>query len=293
MQKHTKTNQKTPIAIIVVLGIVIMFLIIKIGNLREELERARWQTQDSGLVYSQWMAINAYREALRTLENAFSNHLSVLADGDIRVTSIDIDELTVQFEISVVPRIVFEGMSISLDIDGYVVQMQQDGSGFSALIVQDIFTQSVKPSILINDGYSTTIAHDPRIEIENVRNAIFPQYEARFDGARYLRNGVLELEGRITFRPAWGMNTSSYAHFVSGKVITMLNDEVIDTTLIANISQTSIPYNILMDFEPGRFVVVVSVVDNLGLTHNFMAIEEGIRRVPGVPAIQNAYGEIL
>lgn len=297
MEKPTKPKETPPghwYVALVSLVILVIFLFVRTNDLSAQLEMERgWRTNDHHFLYSQWVVVDAHREALRTMESIFANHLSVFTYANIEINSVDINDLTVQYRVSLAPRTFYDNVSVSLNIDGDLIEMQQSGASFSANFTRDIFTEKIEPTIIVNDGHSIASTQDHRIEIRNVRNAIFPQYEARFDGSSVIRGGILELDGRITSRPVWGTHEMPYAHFVSGEIMTILDDEVIDTIPIVNTSGTSWPYSISIDFEQGRFLIVVSMLDSIGLTHNFVAHEAGIRRVPGVPAIQNAHGDIL
>ena len=272
MEENKKKFSWT-IAVIVVLACLMVFCLVKISDLSNEISNlqntiANYQNQ-----------INYLRNDINSIydnvDEKLKKEASLLSSIDYTLGQLNTETHTVPVTLKVVPKNLTDDMQLSVKVGSETVALERNGNEFSATVAVNMFIDYDEyPMLNIVSGETTKTERLEDVDVSRLFTRYLPYVYAHLESSDILKNGKLSIDGNLMFgeKPV-AMNSN--VTITKIELITVKNEQEIDRKdITSNVTNQSfhIPVNVSYDAKYGdKVCVYVIAEDSLGYIHKTLA----------------------
>ena len=191
MSEKKKINVLT--IIVIILGIALCFAFVKINDLELRIRNLQGYMNSSVS-----MLENSINSIYNNVDQQLKEEASLLSGVEAEYGDINIDDHTIDMTVKLVPKLISEGMKISVSINGRSTELTKNGNAFSGTIPVDIY--SVGEYLLMNIETAAGIQTQflPEIQTEYLWETRIPSlYYCDLSGTGTLGEGKYTLTGML------------------------------------------------------------------------------------------------
>lgn len=216
---------------------------------------------------------NQISSIYQNVDQQLEAQASLILNSSTKVGKLNIATLTVPVTFTVEPKVITETMSVSLDFNGELVQLEQSGLQYSTTKNLKI-SDSISPKIVIEDKGVKNIEDPMELRVSNIKEQVFPHIYAHFSGGSSYGSNEYSTKGQlgIDYKPSQDNH-----HFIDMKYVIRVDDETIKETPIAMDTDSGLGRPFTLDIldkysinDGQTLTSTVVAVDSLGFTHEYL-----------------------
>lgn len=209
----------------------------------------------------------------QNVDQKLEEQLSLIHNSTIKVGKFDIATQTIPIKFMIEPKTVRENMSVFLDFNGEIVQLEKSGLQYSTTRNFEI-SDSISPKVIIEDNGVINIGEHKGLKVSNIREQVFPYIFARFAGRSSYGSNDYQAKGHlvIDYKPSQEDNP-----FIDMKYVIKIGEKIIEETPIVLDKDNRLGGSFTLDIDDkysvddGQILTSnVVAVDSLGFTHEYL-----------------------
>ena len=203
-----------------------------------------------------------------SIDNRLNEEAALIESADVEIGPVDPHENTVLITFSLTPKEIKEQTVISLDLNGEILQMEQNGIAFSLSVPCDIFSD-VLPKIVIDENGTKKVTQDYRLDIGNVKDFVLPSMYPQLTGTSGYENNIYMRKG---YFDNYFENAILQERFKGMRLLIKVDDEVISDEKISTgqfFGGYEIDKKIPMT-EAQTCTITLVATDDLGFVHHYI-----------------------
>ncbi len=248
--------------LIVVLIIFQIASISKINNLQREI-----QNVNIGMDNLNISVMSDINNIYSNVEQILKREASLIADANAEIGAIDADELMVPIKFILTPKEVSEQTTVSLDFRGELFPMEKTGTNFSTTVSRHVFGDTM-PKIIIEEGGVKKITEDTRINVENIKERLFPRLYSRVSGEANYRKNIYSRKGtlNVDFK-----EIKSDIKYTEMRLVVKVDDKLISDEIIPDeVFRSGYEVDEEIPMNDGQtYVMTLIATDSIGLEHHY------------------------
>lgn len=248
--------------LIVVLIIFQIASISKINNLQREI-----QNVNIGMDNLNISVMSDINNIYSNVEQILKREASLIADANAEIGTLDADELMVAIKFTLTPKEVSEQTIVSLDFQGELFPMEKTGTAFSTTVSRHVFGDTM-PKIIIEEGGVKKITEDTRINVENIKERLFPRLYSRVSGEANYRKNIYSRKGtlNVDFK-----EIKSDIKYTEMRLVVKVDDKLISDEIIPDeVFRSGYEVDEEIPMNDGQtYVMTLIATDSIGLEHHY------------------------
>ena len=271
--EENKKRFNWSIAAIIVLACLMIFCLIKISDLSNEISNLR------NTIANYQNQVNYLRNDINAIydnvDEKLKKEASLLSSVDYTLGELNTETHTVPVTLKVVPKSLTDDMQLSVKVGSETIALERNGNEFSATLAVNMFIDYDEyPMLNIASGETTKTEKLEDVDVSRLFTLYLPYVYAHLGSSDVLKNGKLAIDGNLMFdeKP---VASNSNVTITKIELITVKNEQEIDRKdITSNVTTQSyhIPVNVSYDAKYGdKFCIYVLAKDSLGYTHKTLA----------------------
>ena len=272
-----ETTKNTGLKIVVaILAIALFGCFIWVNTLTSEINRL------SKALHSQHQTLmNQVESIYNNVENMLQEEASLLSGVEVEYGEINLEDHTIDMTVKLVPKLISEGMKISVSINGRSTELTKNGNAFSGTIPVDIY--SVGEYLLMNIETAAGIQTQflPEIQTEYLWDSRIPSlYYCDLSGTGTFGEGKYTLNGELDINCS-GVEQTPNVRFEKFVLVTELNGKEINREDISQdvLNYQTYPHGVYFrdDYtmeceavEGDELSIYLEATDSLGYLHRML-----------------------
>ena len=272
-----ETTKNTGLKIVVaILAIALFGCFIWVNTLTSEINRL------SMALHSQHQTLmNQVESIYNNVENMLQEEASLLSGVEVEYGEINLEDHTIDMTVKLVPKLISEGMKISVSINGRSTELTKNGNAFSGTIPVDIY--SVGEYLLMNIETAAGIQNQflPEIQTEYLWDSRIPSlYYCDLSGTGTFGEGKYTLNGELDINCS-GVEQTPNVRFEKFVLVTELNGKEINREDISQdvLNYQTYPHGVYFrdDYtmeceavEGDELSIYLEATDSLGYLHRML-----------------------
>ena len=206
----------------------------------------------------------------QNVDEKLEEQTSLIHNSTTKVGELNIANLTIPIKFTIEPKTVTENMSVYLDFNAEIVQLEK--SGLQYFTTKNFaISDRISPKIIIDDNGVKNIEEHKGLKVSNIKEQVFPYIFARFVGQSSYGAHDYRTKGRlvIDYKPSREDNP-----FIDMKYVIKVDDKIIKETPIVLERDSGLGGAFTLDIDDkysindGQILTSnVVAVDSFGFTH--------------------------
>lgn len=216
---------------------------------------------------------NQINSIYQNINEKLETKASLIHKTSVKVGNLDVGTLAVPITFTIEPKMITEAMSVFLDFNGEIVQLEKSGLKYSTTKNFEI-PDSVFPKIIMEDNGVKNIEEHKGLMVSSIKEQVFSHIFARFSGETSYGSNQYRAKGNldIAYKPSLESNP-----FVDIKYVVKVDGEIIKEIPVALEKESGLGGNFTLGIDDkysmkdGQILTSnVVAVDNLGFTHEYL-----------------------
>ncbi len=253
-------KKQTVQVLVVALVFLQVYSLLKINSLQRSIENT------NSTVYSVGNNLEGSINSIySTMDSILSKQASLIHSADLEIGKLDADTLTVPITFTVEPKAVTETMSVYLDFNGEILNLEKSGMKFLASKSFKI-SEEVYPEIIIEDNGVRIVEENSQLNVYDMKQELFPYIYAHFLGERFYKSNKYYEKGLLSVD--YKASSENIA-FVTLKYVVKIDDEVVKETPV-KLKGNTFTLDIDDNYAAKEGQIITSYIiaqDSLGFVH--------------------------
>lgn len=255
---------------VVIAGLVVLQLysIVKINTLQRTIENSNYTIHSiENRLESQINSI------YQSVDEKLEEQASLIHSSNIMIEKLDAATLAVPVTFTIEPKSVTETMSVFLDFNDEIIQLEKQGLHYS--ITKNLkISDNIFPKLIIDDNGVKSVEKHRDLNLSYIKENIFPNIYAHFSGSSSYRSNEYHENGslNIDYKPSSENNS-----FIDVKYVVKIDERIIKETPVelSTYDKSSGAFTLDIDdkypMNEGQILTAnVVAIDSLGFTHEYL-----------------------